>query len=334
MRAARFLTLASFAVLTLSCKKSGESNGGEQQRALRLGFFPNLTHGQALVGNHGGDFARALGKPVDVKQFNAGPAAMEALLAGELDMTYVGPSPAITAFVRSKGALRVVAGAASGGAVLVVKTAQRPEDLKGKRVAAPQLGNTQDVALRLWLKSQNLAIVDQPGDGGVAVTAVANPEILNLFKRGELEGAFVPEPWGARMIAEGGGKILLDERTLWEGGLFPTTVLVATQKALETRREDVKAILKAHLALTDRWKKDPEAFSKQVNDAFEKISGKRMPDEVVKDAFSRLDPTTDPLETQLGINAKHAHELGYLPTEEVTGIVDRSLLNELQPTAQ
>jgi NitT/TauT family transport system substrate-binding protein len=306
------------------CKKTESSRAGEP---LRLAFLQNITHSQALVGQRTGAFAKALAPTaLEVKQFNAGPAAMEALLAGELDVAYVGPGPATTAFVRSKGALRIIAGAASGGAVFVVKGVEKPEDLKGRRVGVPQLGNTQDIALRHWLGQNGLAIGQ--GADQVQVTPLPNPEIMNLFKQGELIAAWVPEPWGARLVAEAGARIFVDERELWPQGRFPTTVLVATTKALKDRRAEVEKVLRVHVQLTEQARNEPEAFLKSLNEAFGAVTGKPMPEPVLKDAFSRIEFLTDPLEDPIHEGAKHAQQLGYLPTADVTGLVDRSLLDQ------
>lgn len=298
---------------------------------LRLGYFPNLTHAQALVGDAEGEFASALnGTKLEMKRFNAGPSAMEALLAGELDVAYVGPGPALNAFVRSKGELRVIAGAASGGAVLIARSARSAEELRGKRVASPQLGNTQDIALRYWLKRQGLE-PSAGGGGDVIVVPVTNPDILNLFRRGELEGAWVPEPWGARLLAEAEGHILVDERELWRGGRFPTTVLVASSRALKERRGQVLAILRAHLRLTERGRADPQEFAQKANAAFAKIAGKPLPEPILQDAFSRIELTTDPMADQLAEVARHATELGFLPPADLATLVDDSLLEMAKP---
>jgi NitT/TauT family transport system substrate-binding protein len=297
-------------------------------RPLRLGYFPNLTHAQAMVGVDDGSLAAALGGRLDAKMFNAGPAAMEALLAGELDASYVGPGPAVIAYLRSQGeGLRVVAGAASGGAVLAVRDARAPRDLAGKRVASPQLGNTQDVALRMWLRAHGLG--DKGGPDGVEVTPLANPDILTLFARGDLAGAWVAEPWGARLVAEAGARILVDERTLWPDGKFPTTVLVVARRALERRPADVQALLRAHLALTRRWADDPSAFARLVNDGYAKRAGKPLPQAILSDALSRIEPTSDPLAPQLQEMARQAQALGFAPRGEVSGMVDARLLSEI-----
>ncbi len=304
------------------------SRGRSDARAFRLGYFPNVTHAQALVGVADGTFARALGGRLETKAFNAGPAAMEALVSGDLDATYVGPGPAVIAYLRTRGeALRVVAGAASGGAVLVVKDARRPEDLAGKRVASPQLGNTQDVALRTWLRANGLS--DQRGARGVEVTPLANSDILAMFARGDLAGAWVPEPWGARLVAEAGGRILVDERTLWPGGKFPAAVLVVSRRALETRRPQLAALLRAHLELTRRWEKDPAAFAALANEAYGRQTGKPLPPAVLRDAFSRVTPTVDPLRPQLEEMARRAQALAFAPRGDLSGIVDETLLGEV-----
>jgi NitT/TauT family transport system substrate-binding protein len=319
---ARGLLVLAAAVAAAGCSRV------KDDRALRLGYFPNVTHAQAIVGVDDGSFASALGGRVDARMFNAGPAAMEALLAGELDASYVGPGPAVIAHLRSKGeGLRVVAGAASGGASLVVRDAKEPADLAGKRVASPQLGNTQDVALRMWLRANGLS--DKPGPRGVDVTPLSNPDILTMFARGDLAGAWVPEPWAARLVAEAGGRIMLDERTLWEGGKFPTTVLVVSKRALERRPNDVAALLRAHVDLTRRWERDPRAFAKLLGDGYGKRTGKPLPDAILADALSRLEATVDPLEAQLSQMARHAQALGFAPAGDASGMVDAKLLSEI-----
>src|SRR6202162_3643070 len=177
-----------------------------QQRPLviRVGYFPNITHAQALVGRAGGQFEKAVGPGVQIewKAFNAGPSMIEALFANALDLTYVGPNPTVTGYVRSRGdAVRVIAGAASGGASLVVRQGagiQNASDFHGKKVATPQQGNTQDVALRAWLRANGLKPRDKGGD--VQVIPTSNPDELTLFLKGQLDAAWAPEPWAARLV--------------------------------------------------------------------------------------------------------------------------------------
>jgi len=186
---------------------------------VRVGAFPNITHPQPMVGKANGYFEKALGPQVkiDWKTFNAGPSAIEALFAGAIDMAYIGPNPTINGYVRSHGeALQVVAGAASGGAALVVRADSgivKPEDFHGKKIATPQQGNTQDVALRAWLKAHGMKSMDKGGD--VRVMPMANPDQLTLFLKKDLDAAWAPEPWATRLIREGNGRLFLNESDLW-----------------------------------------------------------------------------------------------------------------------
>lgn len=331
------LPLALLVLLTatgLGCKKSGGEASSDPNAPLRVGFFPNITHAQALVGNAEGAFSAepGLGR-LDIKQFNAGPAAMEALVAGSLDVSFVGPGPAINTYLKAGRELRIIAGAVNGGAVLVTRTAKSPAELKGKKVASPQIGNTQDIALRHWLKAQGLQAASEPG-ADVQVVPLSNPDILGQYLQGSIEGAWVPEPWGARMVAEGGGQILVDERDLWPNRRFPTTVLVTTKKVLETRRPQILALLRVHRRLTERWKGDPEGFATAVNTAFGKLTSKPLAPAVLKEAFSRLEPSLDPEPAALAESAKHAKELGYLSSDDINGLVDLSLLDEVRAPPQ
>ena len=307
---------------SLACKSRSQDASGP----LRLAFFPNVTHAQALVGTASGELAQALGGRLTTRQFNAGPAAMEALLAGDVDVSYVGPGPAAIAHLRSAGQVRVIAGAVSGGAVLVVRDAKTAADLRGKRVASPQLGNTQDIALRSWLGRNGSPVGE--GSDAVHVVPLANADILQLFKRGDLAGAWVPEPWGARLVAEAGGRILVDERDLWPAGRFPTTVLVASRSAIERRRADVVALVRAHVALTERWRAAPAEFARAANAEYGRLTGHPLPDAVLQDAFSRLEPSIEPLEAALVEGTRAARALGFAPEGDLSAIVDPSLLQE------
>ncbi|WP_164010718.1 ABC transporter substrate-binding protein [Pyxidicoccus trucidator] len=334
MRATRSLflfVLAGLAVLGAGCKR--EPAPGSPDAPLRLGFFPNITHAQALVGNAEGAFGSQPGVGrLEVKQFNAGPAAMEALVAGSLDVSYVGSGPAINTFLKAGRELRIISGAVNGGAVLVVRTAKSAEELKGKKLATPQLGNTQDIALRYWLKQKGLA-TNLQGTGDVQIIPLSNPDILGQFLNGGIEGAWVPEPWGARMVAEGGGHILLDERELWPDRRFPTTVIVTTRKVLETQRPRVAALLRVHVQLTERWKNDPASFTTSVNAAFGRLTHKPMPGPIIQASFSRLEPSLDPVPSALATAAQHAKELGFTTDADINGLVDLSVLNEVRGAA-
>ncbi|MBI3615826.1 MAG: ABC transporter substrate-binding protein [Candidatus Omnitrophica bacterium] len=314
---------------------------------LRVGHFPNVNHAQALVGQAADWFGPRVGRRIEWKAFNAGPSSMEALLAGAIDLSYVGPNPAVNAYLRSQGkALRIVAGATSGGASLIVRKGanlRSPGDFRGKRVASPELGNTQDVALRHWLKAQAL----EPGKD-VAVIPVKNPDILTLFQRGELDAAWVPEPWATRLISEGGGELYLDERDLWKDRKFPTAVLVVRAEFLKKNRLLVKRFIAAHQELTDWIHQHPEEARGRLNETLGRLAGKPLPISILNQSLERLDITVDPVPDALITAAGWARELGYLPLgshdSEITsgaassgrsqeadlqGVFDLSLLNEI-----
>jgi len=312
---------------------TGETARGET--AIRVGAFPNITHPQAMVGKSNHWFEKALGPQVKIewKSFNAGPSAIEALFAGAIDLTYIGPNPAISGYVRSNGeALRIVAGATSGGAALVVRRdsgIQKPEDFHGKRVASPQMGNTQDVALRAWLIAHGMKSTDKGGD--VQVIPLANPDQLTLFLKKELDAAWAPEPWATRLIQEGNGRLFLDERTLWPGGNFITAHLVVRTQFLKEHPDLVKSWLRAHVELTD-WINEhlPEAKG-LLNQQIAKETGKALPDGVLDEAFGRMRATYDPLRPSLLNAAKSAFEAGYLGRQmpDLSSLYDLSLLNQV-----
>lgn len=307
---------------------SGGGGGGD---AVRLGFFPNITHAPALVGVDKGLFAKELGStPLETKSFNAGPAAVEALFGDALDITYIGPNPSINAYQKSKGdAVRIVSGSTSGGAYFVVKPEiTSAQDLKGKTVASPQLGNTQDVALRSWLKQQGLS-ADASGGGDVSIKPQENADTLTAFKNGQIAGAWVPEPWATRLVQEGGGKVLVDEKTLWPDGKYVTTNILVRRAFLDEHPDLVKKVLQGHLASLDFIAKNPADAQKAANDQIEKLTQKRLPDAVVTAAWPNLAFTSDPLAATLQKSADDAKAVGQLQDTNLKGIYDLEILNEL-----
>jgi NitT/TauT family transport system substrate-binding protein len=305
------------------------------QTVIRVGSFPNITHPQAMVGKSNGWFEKAMGPGVKIewKSFNAGPSAIEALFAGALDMTYIGPNPAIAGYMRSNGeALRIVAGATSGGASLVVRNdsgIQRAEDFHGKKVATPQMGNTQDVALRAWLIAHGMKTTDKGGD--VQVIPLANPDQLTLFLKKELDGAWAPEPWATRLIREGNGRLFLDERTLWPNGNFVLTHLIVRTQFLKEHPDLVKTWIRAHVELTEWINGHPADAKKLINRQIAKETGKALPDAVLDEAFGRMTATWDPLRGSLMTSAKSAYGAGFLGRQmpDLSNLYDLSLLNQV-----
>jgi NitT/TauT family transport system substrate-binding protein len=302
---------------------------------IRVGYFPNITHAQAMIGIADGTFQRALGDNVtiDPKVFNAGPSAVEAMFAGQLDLSYIGPNPAINGYVKSNGqALRIIAGATSGGAVLVVRGdagINTAADFRGKKIASPQLGNTQDVALRAWLTKQGFKLTEQGGDTQVIPTA--NADILTLFQKKEIDAAWVPEPWGARLVHEAGGRIFLDERDLWDKGQFTTACIIVSTAFLKDHPDLVKLWLAAHVELTQRINADPAAAKKKLNSETERLTGKPLDGAVLDDAWSRQTVTYDPISVSLFGSADAAFKLGFLgdTPPNLNTIYDLTLLNQV-----
>jgi NitT/TauT family transport system substrate-binding protein len=313
----------------------GAALSGGAQTAIRVGAFPNITHAQAMVGKANGWFDKAMGPQVKVQwtSFNAGPAAIEALFGGAIDMTYVGPNPAINGYVRSNGeAVRVVAGAASGGASLIVRNdsgIQKPEDFHGKRVASPQFGNTQDVALRNWLKSHGMKTNDKGGD--VQIIPMANPDQLTLFLKKELDAAWAPEPWATRLIREGNGRLFVDERTLWPNGQFVIGLLVVRTKFLNEHPDLVKNWLRAQVELTDWINAHPADAKKLLNQQIQTETGKALPPAVLDEAYTRMQVTYDPLHSALSTAAQQAFDNGFLGRQmpDLSWLYDLSLLNQV-----
>ncbi len=329
-----FLAVVPAAATLAACGPALDLTG-----PLKLGFFPNITHAAALIGVEQGIFRaelEPLGVGLETFPFNAGPAAIEALLSGALHATYVGPNPAINAFVKSKGeGVRVIAGAATGGAFLVV----RPEiasasDLRGKRVASPQLGGTQDVALRTWLISQGLT-ADEFGGGDVSVSPRENAQTLEGFQAGELAGAWVPEPWATRLVVDGGGKVLVDERDLWPDRRYTTTVLLVRTDFLAARVDVVRGLLRGHVAAIRRITADPAAARDGANAAIKRITGKAIAPAVLERAWQGLEFVTDPVPAALAKNAADAEALGFVRLRgiDVSGLCALDLLREVEAAA-
>jgi len=311
---------------------TGETGTNE---TVRIGFFPNLLHGQALVGDERGTFRDVFGPNVTVEMvpFNAGPSVIEALFADQVDIAYIGPNPAINGYIKSEGkALRIISGAASGGAVFVVRNDSgitKPADLIGKRIASPQLGNTQDVALRDYIIHNGMEIGD--GADQVRVIPTANPDILTLFQKKELDAAWVPEPWGARLVDEGNGTIFVDERDLWPNGSFVTANIIVSTKFMQAHPDLVKRFLEAHVDLTLWINEHPDEAKALMNAKIKNVTSKELPKQELDEAFSRCGMTYDPLESSLYKSADGAYELGFLGDTKpnLSGIYDLSTLNEV-----
>ncbi len=308
---------------------SSGAAAGTPATTLNLGYFANVTHTTPIVGVAKDFFAQKLGSTkLSTQIFNAGPDEMTALLGGKLDAAYVGPSAALNAWVKSKGGLVIVAGAENAGAELVVSSKiNAPADLKGKTLASPQLGNTQDVALRYWLKQQGYA-TDQQGGGDVKITPTDNATSLTLFEAGKIDGAWVPEPWASRLVVEGKGHVLVDEKSLWPNSQFATTNLVVSKSFLQAHPQSVKALIEGQIAANAWVSANSAEAATLVNSTIKQLTGKSLKDPVITRAWTEENVTNDPEAASLQTSLDHAVSDGLLKQTPLNGIYDLTLLNQ------
>ncbi len=335
----RLISLATLAVVGTATLGTAAACGDDTDDAagtsgpvtLRLGYFPNITHAPAVVGVEKGIFAEKLGSDVklETKTFNAGPAAIEAVFSGALDATYIGPNPTVNAFSKSKGeAVRVVSGAASGGVALVVKPEiTSVEQLRGKKIATPQLGNTQDVALRYWLKEKGLQTTKE-GGGDVRVVPQENAQTVETFGSGAIDGAWVPEPFVSRLV-NAGGKVLVDERDLWPDRKFVITNLLVSTTFLKAHPDVVKRLVEGQVAANEFVNTKPDEAQQAVSDHIGKITGKPLDVKLIKQAWPTLEFTNDPIAASLKTGLDHAVAVGLTQPVDLTGLYDLSFLNEV-----
>ncbi|MGV9562276.1 aliphatic sulfonate ABC transporter substrate-binding protein [Streptomyces sp. NPDC003480] len=300
--------------------------------SVKIGYFGNLTHATALVGVQKGFFQKALGATQAKYQiFNAGPSEIEALNSGAIDIGWIGPSPAINGYTKSDGkSLRIIGGSASGGVKLVVdpKKIKSLKDVKGKKIATPQLGNTQDVAFLNWIAEQGWKVDAESGKGDVSVVRTDNKVTPDAFKSGSIDGAWVPEPTASKLVAAG-GKVLLDESSLWPGKKFVITNIVVSQKFLTEHPKAVEAVLKASVD-TNKWiNANPDEAKAAANTQLEADSGKALPTNVLDPAWKSIQITDDPLASTLNTEAQHAVKAGLLKDPKLAGIYDLTLLNKV-----
>ncbi|MFE2881748.1 aliphatic sulfonate ABC transporter substrate-binding protein [Streptomyces graminifolii] len=300
--------------------------------SVKIGYFGNLTHATALVGREQGLFQKELGATkADYATFNAGPSEIEALNSGSIDIGWIGPSPAINGYTKSAGkSLKIIGGSASGGVKLVVnpKKIKSLKDVKGKKIATPQLGNTQDVAFLNWIAEQGWKVDAQSGKGDVTVVRTDNKITPDAFKSGSIDGAWVPEPTASKLVAEG-GKTILDESTLWPDKKFVITNIIVSQKFLKAHPKVVEAVLKGSVAANKWINANPTEAKAAANKQLEADSGKALPANILDPAWSSIQFTNDPLAATLTTEADHAVKAGLLEKPDLKGIYDLTLLNKV-----
>jgi NitT/TauT family transport system substrate-binding protein len=305
---------------------------GQGAEELRLGFFPNITHGQALYAKATGEFEKAIGGKIKWTAFNAGPTAIESIFVDAIDATYIGPGPTVNGYIKSRGMeFVIVAGAASGGAGLVVRKDSGIENAKGfndKVIATPQLGNTQDIAARIWFTEQGYKFREKGGK--LTIVALSNPDQLTMFKKKQIDGAWTVEPWLSRLELEAGGEVFLDEKEIWPDGKYVTTHLIVSRAFLQRKPEVVKKLIAAHVDVTKKLNADRGETAKILNAQLKVESGKALKEETIKRALERVEFTWDPVPASLYKGAEGAHRIGYIRTDpKLNGIYSLNMLNDI-----
>jgi NitT/TauT family transport system substrate-binding protein len=315
--------------MLLSCRSEVPQTESER---FRLGYFPNITHAQALYARATGEFEEAIGTPIEWVPFKGGPTAIEALLIDAVDATFIGPNPTINGYIKSKGEKFVVmAGSAGGGAGLVVRRDSGivgEKDFNGKIIATPELGNTQDIAARAWFAKKGYLLKEKGGT--VELFPLSNPDQLTMFRKKQIDGAWTVEPWLSRLEVEGAGRLFLDEKTLWPDGRYVTTHLVVNRRFLARNTELVKKLLAAHVEITRQINADKSKAAIILNEQLKKETGKELKAEVITRALNRVELTWDPVAPSLRKMAKTAYKIRFLKTEpRLEGIYSLTLLNSI-----
>lgn len=309
------------------------SHSDDRQLKVRIACFPNLTHSQALVGMAEGQFQDAFGEKIQIewKTFNAGPAEMEALFAGEVDIGYIGPIPAINGYVKSGGEFQIIVGATDAGAILVSRKdlhIKDIEELDGKKIASPQFGNTQDLVLRHILNENGLK--DTTKGGSVQIIQAENPDIKMLLDKGDIDAALVPEPWGSRLINEIDANVILDYDKVYNKGRYSSALVIARTEFIEKHPDIVKMFIETHVQLTEYINENNDTVKKILNDQIKELTNNSIPDDILDVSFERLVITNDPEKDSISDFIKIAKEVGFIEKEpDIEMLLNTNILNDI-----
>lgn len=326
---AEILISLAIGVLVVGCDNSKNSSAPDATQSLpelRLGYFANVTHAQAVLGVASGDFQSALGTThLKTRVFNAGPELIQAINSGDIDIGYVGPGPVLAANASSHGqAVRVIAGAAADGVVIVARQGSgitKLTDLKGKQIATPQLGNTQDISARHYVT----AVLGQPDANNVK--GIPNSEQSGMMARGLIDAAWVPEPWGARLISDTGATLVGEEKDLWPHGEFSLTVVVTTPQFLAQHPDVVANVLRIHDEWTRRLSVSARQYADQLNDDLAQLTGKKLPSDVLQGALDRTKFTDDPIQETFTTMGQWSYDLKFVKSPpDLTGLFETDLI--------
>jgi NitT/TauT family transport system substrate-binding protein len=304
--------VVAFAIIITENYGSDETN----QSKIRVAFFPSIGHAVPIIGLENGIFKNGIGQQtqIETKLFDSGPQVIESMFAGSIDIAYVGPGPVINGFLKSDGRdIKILAGAASGGASFIVKPnsdLNSIENFDGKRIASPQISNSQDVSLRHYLESNNLKPIEKGGT--VFVLNISNPDIYTLFAKGDIDGAWVPEPWATMLVQELDGVRLFNEEKLWPNGEFASVLLIARTNYIENNPEIIHNWIKSHEEAVSWINTNPDKSKSIFNDFLIDYMGKSLPSKIIDESFSNLIITSDPIKNSVLTFAERADTLGYL----------------------
>lgn len=334
MKFARLAVLMLLILAVTGCSQPGETAAGKKQ-IVRLGYFPNVSHAPAMIGVANGDFEKALGPDVELKSttFNAGPSVIEAIFGGQLDIAYIGPSPTLNGFIKSGGEeVRVISGAVENG-TLIVGSKKRGittlEQLKGAKIATPQLGNTQDISAKHYVTTVLKATLGT-ADGETQVIPIANPDIEILFVKDQLDAAWIPEPWASRLVEQGLVTVIAEEKELWPNKRFTLTNVIVRRKFLEQQPDLVKKFLQAHVKVTRELIADRQKFAGVINSETRRLTGKELPAAVIESSLNHVEFSTDPSRESFAAFFEKGRELGLLKADtlDLDKLIDRRLLDE------
>ncbi|MEF9953185.1 MAG: aliphatic sulfonate ABC transporter substrate-binding protein, partial [Clostridium sp.] len=301
--------------LTIGLTLASCTTKKEEAKEVRIGFFPNITHSQALYSKATGEFEKSFGNrvKVDYKTFNSGPSEVEAMIANELDIGYIGPGPAINAFEKTKGGIRILSGAADGGAIVVAlskSNIKTVKDLAGKKVSVPGPGNTQDLCLRALLKENGLSSTNNGGN--VEVIKANNQDVKALLDKGSIDAAIVPEPWGSLLEIESDARVIVESNKVYNDGDYPVALVMVREKFVKSNPELVEKFLKAHILSTEKIKSNQGEAIKIINDELKKLTKKPLDEKILEKSFGRIKFVNDiNLDVVKGF-AKTSYDLGYL----------------------
>ena len=324
----RFVKKAPFAA-ALACMAvifMAGCGGGNDDNTVNIGFFPNITHAQALLAMDSGRLEEELGDSYKVEwtSFNAGPAEVEALVAEEIDIGYIGPVPAINANVKTNGEISILSNACDAGAVLIKRSdvdINSVQDLAGKTVAIPQVGNTQHLCLLSLLEENGLKSTEEGGD--VNIVAVENAQLQTMFEKGHVDAALPPEPWGSILERNCGAQVVLNYDEIMLSGNYPTAVVIARNEFMDSHPDVVEKFLGIHSEMTDYYNNNKDAAADIINNKIEELKGKKYDVDILKSAFDRLTVSTDIRKDAMDVFIDMCEKQEFISSKPDTGLLYR-----------